>query len=187
VRLTVLPNSVPVVTRSESGLTTVPFATKDANGLLLPAAIPYVTIAKSARWQTDDDTSRNADGQVEILARIAALLERPALAGFVGEGFAPYGSQVGPVEAALDRAVYSGFPVVQAGRGDAHGFMAPNAENLRIEATNATATKSRILLMACLLKFGALPPAKDPAHPTSSETSAIKEKLKLYQAVFDTH
>jgi hypothetical protein len=41
--------------------------------------------------------------------------------------------------------------------------------------------------MACLLKFGALPPAKNPAQPTAAETAAIKEKLKLYQAVFDTH
>lgn len=188
VRITQLPSSVSVVTRGESGLTAVPFAVKDAEGYLLPAAIPYVTITKSARWQTDNDTARDATGQVEILARVDALLSGPpALAGFIGEGFAPYGSQIAPVEAALDRAVYSGFPVAQAPRGDASGFMSASPDNLRIESGNLTATKARVLLMACLLKFGALPPAKNPLQPTAAETAAIKEKLKLYQAVFDTH
>ncbi len=186
-RLSQLPSSVPVVARTEGGLTTIPLATKDAEGNLLPAAIPYVTFTKAARWQTDDDTTRAADGQVEILARIEAILAQPVLAGIVGEGLAPYGGQIAPAEAALDRAVLSGIPVAQAARGDAHGFMAANADNLRIESTNATATKARILLMACLLKFGALPPAKDPLKPTPAELSAIKEKLRLYQAVFDTH
>ena len=41
--------------------------------------------------------------------------------------------------------------------------------------------------MACVLKFGALPPAKDPAAPTAAQISAIKESLKLYQAVCDPH
>jgi L-asparaginase/Glu-tRNA(Gln) amidotransferase subunit D len=109
------------------------------------------------------------------------------LAGIVSEGLAPYGSSIAPVEAALDRVALSGIPVVQAARGDAHGFMQANAENFRIESTNLTATKARILLMSCILKFGALPPAKDPAAPTAAEISAIKEALKLYQAVFDTH
>ena len=65
--------------------------------------------------------------------------------------------------------------------------MQSNADNLRIEANNGTATKSRMLLMACLLKFGALPPAKDPTKPTPAEISAIKEKISMYQAAFDTH
>ncbi len=188
VRLSLSPSSLPVVTRAASGLTTVPFATKDSTGLLLPGAIPYVTFVKSARWQTDDDTSRDPSSQVEILARLEALLSGPPqLAGFVGEGLAPYGSQIAPVEAALDLAALSGFPVVRTARGDAHGFMQANATNLTLEGNNLTATKARILLMACLLKFGALPPAKNPAAPTPAERAAILEKLKLYQAIFDTH
>ncbi len=186
-RTTQLPATVPVVARREGGLTTVPFATKDAVGNLLPGAIPAVTIVKSARWQTDDDTARASGSQVEILARLEAVLAQPALAGLVSEGLAPYGSSIAPVEAALDRVALSGIPVVQAARGDAHGFMQASPDNLRIEANNLTATKARILLMACLLKFGALPPARDPSAPTAVETSAIKAKLMSYQAVFDTH
>lgn len=187
VRLSQLPSSVPVVTRSEGGLTTVPFTTKDADGNLLPAAIPSVTIIKSARWLTDDDTTRDGTSQVEILARLDAILSRPMPSGLVSEGLAPYGGAVAPIEAALDRVALSGIPIVQAARGDAHGFMQANADNFRIEATNLTATKARILLMACVLKFGALPPARDPAAPTAAEMTAIKEALKRYQAVFDTH
>jgi hypothetical protein len=41
--------------------------------------------------------------------------------------------------------------------------------------------------MACLMKFGCLPPAADPAKPTGAETEATKAKLKDYQAIFDTH
>ncbi|WP_414664164.1 asparaginase domain-containing protein [Horticoccus sp. 23ND18S-11] len=187
VRLTQLPATVAVVARTEGGLTTVPFATKDAEGNLLPAAIPAVTIVKSARWQTDNDTARDASSQVEILARLDAIVGRPMPAGLVSEGLAPYGSSIAPVEAALDRVVLSGIPVVQAARGDSNGYMQASPDNLRIESTNLTATKSRILLMACLLKFGALPPAKDPTAPTPAELAATKEKLKAYQAVFDTH
>jgi L-asparaginase len=191
-RVTQLPSSVSVVAQSEGGLTTVPFTIKDADGNLLPAAIPLVTFAKSARWQTDNDAVRDSAGQVEILARLEALLAQSILGGLVSEGFAPYGfapygSSIAPAEAALDRVVLSGFPVVQSARGDAHGFMQSIPDNLRIEATNGTATKSRMLLMACLLKFGALPPAKNPSNPTPAEISAIKEKIKVYQAAFDTH
>jgi hypothetical protein len=41
--------------------------------------------------------------------------------------------------------------------------------------------------MACLMKFGSLPPATDPDHPTTAEAAAIGEKVALYQAVFNTH
>jgi len=188
VRVTALPASVPAVVRADSGLATVPLATKDAEGSLLPGSIPYVGFVKSARWQTDDDNSRDPSSQVEIMARLQALLDGPpALAGFVGEGLAPYGSQIAPVEAALDLAALSGFPVLRTARGDAHGFMQSNDRNLSLEGNNLTATKGRMLLMACLLKFGALPPARDPRDPTPAERAAIIEKLKLYQALIDTH
>jgi L-asparaginase len=41
--------------------------------------------------------------------------------------------------------------------------------------------------MACLMKFGSLPPASDPDHPTDAEAAAIRNKVAAYQAVFDTH
>jgi hypothetical protein len=59
----------------------------------------------------------------------------------------------------------------------------PNA----IAGGNLTATKARLLLMACLLRFGSLPAAADPANPTAAELAASREALAAYQAVFDTH
>jgi len=41
--------------------------------------------------------------------------------------------------------------------------------------------------MACLMKCGSLPPAADPDNTTEEELAAIREKVKAYQAVFNTH
>jgi hypothetical protein len=41
--------------------------------------------------------------------------------------------------------------------------------------------------MACLMKFGCLPPAADPAKPSQAETAATKNMLAQYQAIFDAH
>ena len=78
------------------------------------------------------------------------------------------------------------LPVVRVGRGNTEGFV-PLHDPCFIGGSNLTATKARLLLMACLMKFGSLPPAADPDHPTSAEAAAVGEKIALYQAVFDTH
>ena len=44
-----------------------------------------------------------------------------------------------------------------------------------------------LLLMASLLKFGALPPVVDASKPTAEELAAIRAKVKAYQEIFDTH
>jgi L-asparaginase len=41
--------------------------------------------------------------------------------------------------------------------------------------------------MACLKKFGSLPPAANPDHPTPKEAAAIRKRVADYQTVFDTH
>ncbi len=79
------------------------------------------------------------------------------------------------------------MPVVKVGRGNAEGMVPRNPPYLYVAGSNLTANKARLLLMASLLKLGALPPAADPANPTSDELAAIKAKLDQYQEVFDTH
>jgi hypothetical protein len=37
------------------------------------------------------------------------------------------------------------------------------------------------------MKFGSLPPAVDPDHPTPAESAAVREKVAVFQRVFDTH
>jgi L-asparaginase len=159
---------------------------KDGAGNLLPAAIPKVTITKHARY-LPEDTSGDASSEVDILARIEKNLRDSPLAGFVAEGSAPFGAMSNSVDAALKRATFSGMPVVKVGRGNAGGFVDPTRDPLAIAGSNLTATKARLLLMACLMKCGCLPAAADPTKPTAAETEATKEKLAQYQEIFNTH
>src|SRR4029453_7119565 len=99
---------------------------------------------------------------------------------------APFGAMSNSVDAALKRATFSGMPVVKVGRGNAAGFVDATRHPLAIAGSNHTATKARLLLMACLIKFGCLPLAANPAKPTEAETEATRAKLKQYQEVFDT-
>jgi hypothetical protein len=72
------------------------------------------------------------------------------------------------------------------GGGRTEGFV-PLHDPSFIGGSNLTATKARLLLMACLTKFGNLPSAASPDHPTSEEAAAIRKKVAAYQTVFDTH
>lgn len=186
VNLTRLPREVQGSSIQGSALRTVSVAVKHEDGSLLSSAIPKVTLVKHARY-LPDDTSGDASAEVDILARIEKNLRDAPLAGFVAEGSAPFGAMSNAVDAALRRAVFSGMPVVKVGRGNAGGFVDPTRDPLAIAGSNLTATKARLLLMACLMKFGCLPPVADPAKPTGAETEATKAKLKEYQAIFDTH
>jgi hypothetical protein len=186
VNLTQLPSEVPGSKAQGSKIETIAVAIKDSTGGLLSSAIPKVTIVKHARY-LPEDTTGNADQEVDILARIGKNLGDAPLAGFVAEGSAPFGAMSNAVDAALKRATFSGMPVVKVGRGNAGGFVDPTRDPLAIAGSNLTATKARLLLMACLMKFGCLPPAADPARPTAAETEATKAKLKQYQEIFDTH
>jgi L-asparaginase len=76
--------------------------------------------------------------------------------------------------------------VVRVGRGDTEGFV-PLHDLFFIGGSNLTAINARLLLMACLMKFGSLPPAVDPDHPTSEEAATIRETIAVYQAIFDAH
>lgn len=186
VNLTQLPSAVQGSKVQGSRVGTIPVAIKDSDGNLLSDAIPKVTIVKHARY-LPEDTSGDASSEVDILARIDRNLREAPLAGFVAEGSAPFGAMSNSVDAALKRGAFSGMPVVKVARGNAGGFVDATRDPLAIAGSNLTATKARLLLMACLIKFGCLPPAADPAKPTAAETEAAKAKLKEYQEVFDTH
>lgn len=186
VNMSRLPREVQGSRVQGTKIGTITVSVKDAEGELLPTAIPTVTIVKHARY-LPEDTSGDASSEVDILARIGKNLRAAPLAGFIAEGSAPFGAMSNAVDAALKRASFSGMPVVKVARGNASGFVDATRDPLAIAGSNLTATKARLLLMACLMKFGGLPPASDPAKPTTAETEAAKAKLKQYQEVFDTH
>jgi hypothetical protein len=157
--------------QSEVNLSRLPAAVKDAQGGVLAGAIPKVSILKEANYYTEgEDTEDDADLQ--------ALIERNArrypLAGFVLEGHSPYGTTASASRTrCLKSAVQRGMPVVIVGRGNNEGFTAPQGPF--IGGRNLTSTKARLLLMACLLRFGA---------PAGSSAEDLRAQ---YQQVFDTH
>ncbi len=181
-----LPGTTTGVRRRDGALAVVDVPVKAIDGTLLIGAIPKVTIVKYARYGMDD-YSDDAGLQVEILARIERNLETSPLAGFVLEGNAPFGRGDESEMAALRLAVAHGMPVVRTSRGNAEGMVARIPGEVFIAGSTLTSTKARLLLMACLLRFGSLPPAADPRHPTEGEWDAIRARLADYQAVFDTH
>jgi len=163
-----LPASVWGVVRNAAALEPVSVPIKAATGDLLPTAIPKVSIIKEAQQfggdAAIDDGSRSPATEVDILAHIAHNLEHAPLAGFVGEGMSPYGLLSEAADAALRQAVFSGMPVVKVGRGNNEGFTSQAPPFL--SGNNLTASKARLLLMACLMKFGSLPIARDVGQPT---------------------
>lgn len=158
---------------------------KSGRGDLSINAVPSVAIVKGARFHDDD--RRRTRSATEVASSIDWSLEHAPLSGFVAEGAASYGTMPDSTDAALRQAVYSGMPVVKVGRGNAEGLVAPRSVGYAIAGGNLTATKARLLLMACLLRYGALPPARDPANPTAREVRATEEVIAEYQQVFDTH
>jgi hypothetical protein len=185
VNLTQLPSRVIGAQRAGDRIATLSVPIKDEQGGLLPSAIPAVSIVKDGSYLAESFPDE-PDREIDILARLDQCLRETPLAGFVAEGLSPYGTlTTNARDAVLRRAICSGLPVVAVGRGNNEGFTRPRG--LFIGGTNLTATKARLLLMAAILRLGALPPAADPDHPTETEVAAIKEKLAGYQEVFDTH
>jgi len=185
VNLTKLPRSVTAVRRSGDTIEKSEVAVKDAEGRLLGDAIPVVSIIKDGSYSTldfGDDPSAEHD----LTASIEHKLSLGKLAGLICEGLVPYGTTPSTARhRLLLRASYCGLPVVNVGRGASEGFADP--QKYHIAGSNLTATKARVLLMACLLKFGSLPPAANPDAPTADELAAIRERVAAYQSVFDTH
>jgi L-asparaginase/Glu-tRNA(Gln) amidotransferase subunit D len=184
-KITTLPKGVKAVKKGASGLELVDIAVKDGTGRLLPDAIPVVTISNDGSY-TAMGPGHDTAPEIDLIASIEHKLGLGLLTGFVIQGLVPYGRSPSHTRSKLlTKAVFSGIPVAMTGRGAPMGFADPT--DFHIAATNLTANKARFLLMACLLKFGSLPPAKDPDNPTKAELDAIRKAVAAYQAVFDTH
>jgi hypothetical protein len=180
-----LPARVLGVNRAGDNVTMIPVAIKNEAGELLGSAIPKVAIVKDANYSAER-ISEDPDDGVDLLALISRNLERHPLSGFVLEGHAPFGTITSATRTRILRsAVYAGMPVAIVGRGNNEGFTSP--QGVFIGGRNLTATKARLLLMACLMRFGSPSPAADPRNPTEEEANAVMQTLSQYQGVFDTH
>jgi hypothetical protein len=184
-KLSSLPSTVRAVKKGACGLEMVDVAVKDAQGKLLPNAIPVVTISADGGY-SGMEYGHDLAPEIDLIASIEHKLSLGLLSGFVIQGLVPYGRTPSHTRAKLLlKATFSGIPVAMTGRGAPTGFADPT--EFQIAAGNLTAIKARMLLMACLMKFGSLPAAKDPDNPTRDELNAIRKAVAGYQAVFDTH
>jgi L-asparaginase len=184
-RITALPKGVKAATKGPRGIGLADIAVKDGNGRLLPDAIPVVTISNDGSF-SGMDVGHDTAPEIDLMASIEHKLGLGLPTGFVVQGLVPYGRSPSHQRMKLMRkAAFSGIPVAMTGRGAPMGFADPT--DFQIAAGNLTANKARFLLMACLLKFGSLPPAQDPDNPTKAEHDATRKAVAAYQAVFDTH
>lgn len=162
-----------------------PAPVKDASGQLLAAAIPHVEIVSLPGWFAHGGGADNAVA-AQIRDAVARVRREAALGGLVAEGVTG-GHFEEPEAAALDLAALQGVPVVKVGRDAPESFVPAARQRLWIGGGNLTAAKARVLLMACLLRFGTLPAAADPSAPTPEERAALRARLAEFQTVFDTH
>jgi L-asparaginase len=186
VRISALPFVVDGLLRQNGVYSPVRVTVKERDGTLAASAIPKVILMKGDLW-FDDSGAPDPASEKGIAANVDMLQEKYPLAGIVAEGTAPFASLSRSQDQALLRAVYRGLPVVKTARGNASGLVRVNPNNLFIEGNNLTTTKARLLLIASIMKFGMLPPAADPEHPTPAELDAIRTKINLYQEIFQTH
>lgn len=186
VRISALPSVVDGLLRQNGVYTPVRVTVKESGGTLAASSIPKVILMKGDLW-FDDGGLPDPATEKGIAANVDMLQEKYPLAGIVAEGTAPFATLSPSQEQALVRAVYRGLPVVKTARGNASGLVRVNPNNPFIEGNNLTATKARLLLTAAIMKFGMLPPAADPEHPTPAELNAIRAKISLYQEIFQTH
>jgi hypothetical protein len=185
VNITNIPASIAAVRATARGIESVTIPIKDRDGRLLQDAIPSVSIVKDGGYGAEDFSGDPAL-EVDIIALMNHKMSLGRLAGFVVEGLVPYGTLPSSVRQKLMLdAVFSGLPVVRVGRGYPQGFADPHPHF--IPGSNLTSTKARMLLMAALMRFGSLPPAKDPANPTRQEMDATAKAVSAYQEVFATH
>jgi L-asparaginase len=185
VNISNIPASVAAVRATARGIESVTIPIKDRDGRLKEDAIPSVSIVKDGGYGAEDFSGDPAL-EVDIIALMNHKMSLGRLAGFVVEGLVPYGTLPSSVRQKLMLdAVFSGLPVVRVGRGYPQGFADPHPHF--IPGSNLTSTKARMLLMAALMRFGSLPPAKDPANPTRQEMDATAKAVSAYQEVFATH
>jgi hypothetical protein len=190
VRMTGLSRRVGGVAGSlQSGIHKLDVEVLDDKGALRSSTMPHVTFTRFGRYGFLDIGDRNEldlSDEVEIRSRIEANLRSSPLAGFVAEGQAPFGITDSTTAEMLAVAAYSGMPVVCVARGNTGG-MTSRYYPVFISGNNLSATKARMLLMAAMLKLGALPVAADVFHPTSEETHRTRMAVARYQEIFDTH
>ncbi|MFA5265127.1 MAG: hypothetical protein WC378_14995 [Opitutaceae bacterium] len=187
VRYSAIPKTVPGLRRTANGhIEQIQVAVKDDSGHLRGEAIPEVELLDFNSWMTSNPPGTPDPVVPRVESAIALCLGEAPLCGLISE--APLSGHLDRNDALMsDQAALSGFVVVKVSRGNPGTFTGAGDQSLFVGGSNLNANKARVLLMACLLRFGCPPPAADPAHPTKAEKDAVRRHLAKIQEVFDTH
>ena len=175
-----LPNTIPALVCEGSTTRATTLQLKDRGGRWLNSETPGIAQLDGVAWSANDP-ARDGAGEFEVLLSTARLLRRHALAGFVTVGNS-HGALLPNTELALRRVVHMGIPVVRLAR---EGRVESSRSDLFVAAGALAPADAERILAHCLLKYGALTPAADPARPTVAETNRIRAQLEQYQTTFD--
>jgi hypothetical protein len=138
-----------------------------------------VALIEDAQW-SPDDAPRDGAAELGVLLQVAQLQKSHPVVGVVGVGDRRGVFQDG-TRRGLEFAVRQGIPVVRLARGVR--FCPPSDEDVFIDGGILSPNEAVEVLRECLGRYGALP-TSDASQPSIRIAAELREKLRLYQAVF---
>jgi L-asparaginase len=147
---------------------------------LARATEPAVAVLYGSVW-SPGDAARDGAAEFEVLMCVAQVQHASSVAGLVSVGYRR-GSFPPSAETALERVAHMGIPVVRLAQTSP---LPTHHGDSFIEAGSLSPADAKRLLTECLVRYGSLPVAADPAKPTKKEDQAFQTKLALFQAQFD--
>lgn len=137
-------------------------------------ASPHVAVVRTAAW-SQGDPAREGAAELVILMEIARLRHDPAQGGLIAVGDRRGLFNAG-AEEALHHAVLQGVPVVKLASG---GRVLPAPHGLFLDGQDLPEEEARRVLLHCLERYGALPPARGDAP-----SPALRARLQQFQQEF---
>ncbi len=147
------------------------------------SATSRVAVIEDAPW-SPNDSQRDGAAELEVMLCVARLQHDHQAVGVVGIGDRHGIFQEG-TRRGLELVVQHGVPVVRLARGTQACL--GGADDLFINGGMLSPEAASALLSECLARHGALPSIRIAGQPSDRELSALREKLKLYQAEFNAH
>lgn len=144
------------------------------------ATEPAVAVLYGSAW-SPGDAARDGAAEFEVLMCVAQVQHASSVAGLVSVGYRR-GSFPPSAEIALERVAHMGIPVVRLAQSSP---LPTHHGDAFIEAGSLSPADAKRLLAECLVRYGSLPVAVDPAKPTKKEALALQSKLAFFQAQFD--
>ena len=153
---------------------------RDQRGQLNRDLQPGIAILEAGTW-SPGDPARDGARSFKVLLTVAKLIRNNRLAGVIG--IANRNGLLPPeAKQALTRSVLMGVPVVTVA---SQNPVRHDHDQLFIEAGDLSEVEARALLSQCMLRYGNFQPSADPAHPSETELTALRQQVRQYQESFN--